>query len=177
MTLPVLETQRLRLRPRVPGDLEDCLAMDREPGTLDWIEWPGAAGGWEDEAAHRAFIRSRIEARYPDGMGYWVIARRERPDGFLGWVLLIPADAVGPEVEIGWRLTHAARGQGIATEAAQAVLEYGLAGLGLDRVVADIFPENLASVRVARRIGMTESGPAPGAPHLLRYEARADSRG
>ena len=173
MTLPVLETPRLRLRPRVPGDLEDCLAMDREPGTLDWIEWPGAASGWEDEAAHRAFIRSRIEARYPDGMGYWVIAWRERPDGFLGWVLLIPADAVGPEVEIGWRLTRAARGQGVATEAAQAVLHHGLGALGLDRVIADIHPGNAASVGVARKIGMREAGPAPGAPHLARYEAQS----
>ncbi|HET7410290.1 MAG TPA: GNAT family N-acetyltransferase, partial [Paracoccaceae bacterium] len=173
----MLETTRLRLRPRVLADLEACFRMDREPGTLDWIAWPEAAGGWEDEAAHRAFVRARIEADYPDGMGYWVIARRDRPNEFLGWVLLIPADAIGPEVEIGWRLTRAARGQGVATEAARCVLDHGLVGLGLDRVIADIEPGNAASVRVARKIGMREAGPAPGAPHSLRFEARAGCRG
>ena len=174
--LPILDTPRLRLRPRVVTDLEDCFRMDREPGTLDWIEWPEAAGGWDDEAAHRAFIRSRIEADYPDGMGYWVIARHERPEAFLGWVLLIPEDARGPEVEIGWRLPGAARGQGIATEAAGRLLAHGLGGLGLSRIVADIHLGNAASVRVARKIGMRAAGPAPDAPHLVRFEARFEAQ-
>ncbi len=173
MTLPLLETPRLRLRPRGLADLEDCFRMDREPGTLDWIDWPEPAGGWEDEAAHRAFIRLRTEARYPDGMGYWIIARRERPGGFLGWVLLIPEDARGPLVEIGWRVPRAARGQGLASEAAGRLLAYGLGELGLDRVVADIYPANIASTRVAEKIGMRSTGSTPGVPRLVRYEARA----
>ena len=168
--LPVLETARLRLRPRVLSDLEACFRMDREPGTLDFVEWPEATGGWHDEAAHRAFIRTRIDARYPDGLGYLVIALRERPEAFLGWVLLIPADA--REVEIGWRLTSAARGQGIATEAAGRLLAHGLHEVGLARVIADIDPGNAASIRVAEKIGMRDAGRAPGAAHLLRYEGR-----
>lgn len=173
ITLPTLETQRLRLRPRTLSDLEDCFRMDREPGTLDWIEWPEAAGGWDEEAAHRAFIRERIEGPYPEGMGYWVITRRDRPDAFLGWVLLIPEDARGPEIEIGWRLPGAARGQGIATEAAGRLLAHGLGELGLSRIIADIHPGNAASVRVAQKVGMRDAGPAPDAPHLVRFEARA----
>jgi RimJ/RimL family protein N-acetyltransferase len=176
MTLPTLETPRLRLRPRLLADLEACFRMDREPGTLDWIEWPETAGGWDDPAAHRAFIRARIGADYPEGMGYWVLARRERPGEFLGWVLLIPADAAGPGIEIGWRLTGAARGLGLATEAARRVLEHALNGLGLDRVIADIHARNAASIGVARKIGMHATGPPPGAPHLVRYEARACGR-
>ena len=168
--LPILDTARLRLRPRVLSDLEACFAMDREPGTLDWIAWPEAAGGWEDEAAHRAFMRARIEASYPAGFGYWVIARRERPDEFLGWVLLISEDGRGPEVEIGWRVPGAARGRGYASEAAARVLAHGLA-LGVPRVVADIRRENAASLAVARKIGMRDAGPAPGAPRLVRFVA------
>ena len=171
--LPVLETERLRLRPRVLADLEECFRMDREPGTLDWIDWPEEAGGWDDEAAHRNFIRRRISAPYPDGMGYWIVARRDDPDAFLGWVMLIPADVRGPEIEVGWRLTSAARGRGYASEAAGRLLHYGLYTLGVDRVVADIRPENVASFRVARKIGMHDIGPAPGTPDLLRYEARS----
>ena len=176
MSLPAVETRRLRLRPRTLDDLEDCFRMDREPGTLDWIEWPGATGGWHDGAAHRALIRERTLAPYPPGMGYWVVARRDEPAGFLGWVLLIPEDAEGPEVEIGWRFVTAARGRGYATEAARAVLAHGLGTLALPRIIADIRPENAASCRVAEKIGMRAAGPAPGAAQLVRYEARPHRR-
>ncbi len=147
--------------------------MDREPGTVEWVEWPGGSGGWHDEVAHRAFIGSRTLAKYPAGMGYWIIARRRHPDEFLGWVLLIPENAQGPEVEIGWRLPVAARGKGHATEAARAVLAHGLRALGLPRIVADIRPENAASIRVASKIGMRDTGPTPGAPHMRRFLAEA----
>lgn len=170
--LPVLRTPRLALRPRVPADLDACLAMDREPGTLDWIGWPEDAGGWDDEAAHRAFIRRRILCPYPAGLGYWIVARRDEPEDFLGWVMLIPEDARGPEVEIGWRLRTAARGHGYATEAAGRLLQHALGTLGLTRVVADIRPENAASRRVALKIGMRETGASPEGAHLLRFEAR-----
>ncbi len=147
--------------------------MDREPGTIEWVEWPGDTGGWHDEVAHRAFIGGRTLARYPEGMGYWIIARRERPKEFLGWVLLIPENAAGPEVEIGWRLPVAARRRGYATEAASAVLGHGLRTLALHRIVADIRPENAASIRVAEKIGMRDTGRTPGASHTRRYLAEA----
>jgi RimJ/RimL family protein N-acetyltransferase len=170
--LPILGTPRLRLRPRTLDDLEDCFRMDREPGTVEWVEWPGTAGGWHDEVAHRAFIGARTLAPYPAGMGYWIIARRERPKEFLGWVLLIPENASGPEIEIGWRLPVAARGKGYAAEAARIVLAHGLGTLALDRIVADIRPENAPSIRVAEKIGMVDTGPTPDAPHARRYAAR-----
>lgn len=173
MTLPRLTTQRLVLRPRTMADLEPCFAMDREPGTLDYIDWPEDSGSWSDEIAHRAFIRSRIRGPYPPGMGYWVVATNQAPDAFLGWVLLIPEDGKGPEVEIGWRLVQAARGQNYAPEAAAALLYHARYDLRLAKVIADIYPANTASCRVARKIGMTDTGPTPGAPHLVRFAWRA----
>ncbi len=169
--LPALSTGRLILRPRKLADLDACFAMDREPGTLDWIDWPEEAGSWADEAAHRAFIRARIEEPYPDGMGYWVMEPRARPGTFLGWILMIPEDAAGPEIEIGWRVPPAHRGQGYAVEGAKRVLAHGFATLGLARVIADIHPQNAASCRVAEKIGMLDRGPTPEAERLRRYSA------
>lgn len=151
---PVLRTARLHLRPRTLADGDDCLRMDREPGTLDFVDWPGETGGWDDDAAHRALIRARTLFPYPPGMGYWVVATLEAPGGFLGWVQLMPEDTRGPEIEIGWRLMPTARGRGYATEAAQALLCHGFETLGVARVVADMYRANKASMNVARKLGM-----------------------
>ncbi len=69
-------------------------------------------------------------------------------------MLLIPADAVGPEIEIGWRLLPEAWGRGIATEAARPVLAHGFAGLRLPELVAEIDAGNAGSLRVAEKLGM-----------------------
>jgi RimJ/RimL family protein N-acetyltransferase len=146
---PALTTERLILRPRGLADTEACLAMDREPEVTRYISGP-----WGDPVAHRAFIEARTIGPYPDGLGYWTIAPRDEPDAFAGWVLLIPLDAVGPEIEIGWRLRPAVWGLGYASEAAGAVLRYGFETVDLDEIVAEIDPANLASIRLAERIGM-----------------------
>ena len=76
------------------------------------------------------------------------------PAAFVGWVLLMPYDAVGPEIEIAWRLLRSAWGNGFATEASLPVLRHGFETLGLDRVVADIHPDNAVSLRVAEKLGL-----------------------
>ncbi|MEO0624867.1 MAG: GNAT family N-acetyltransferase [Pseudomonadota bacterium] len=168
--LPVIETPRLRLRPRRMSDLADCLALDRTPGTTRWIDGP-----WDDPVAHEAFVRARIRGPYPPGHGYWVVARHQHPGEFLGWVLLIPEDAKGPRTEIGWRLLPEARGKGYAPEAAANLLAHGFSSCGLREVVAEIHRDNASSRRVAEKIGMkTAEDPAEGAPQCLLYRARVD---
>jgi len=171
--LPVLATRRLILEPRRMADTEACLAMDREPEVTRFVPevLRLVTGPDADPAAHRAFIEARTRGPYPPGLGYWVIRPGEEPEVFLGWVLLIPIDAEGPEIEIGWRLRRLAWGQGYAPEAAAALLRHGFATLGLSRVVADILPANLASVRVAEKIGMRPHGPTPHWPSTVRYVA------
>jgi ribosomal-protein-alanine N-acetyltransferase len=58
------------------------------------------------------------------------------------------------EVEIGYRLARSAWRQGYATEAAWAVRDYAFTTLGVKRLIAMIDPSNLASIRVAEKIGM-----------------------
>ncbi|MBW8838037.1 MAG: GNAT family N-acetyltransferase, partial [Burkholderia sp.] len=94
---------------------------------------------------------------------------------FLGWVLLIPADAVGPEIEIGWRLPRKAWSSGIATEAATAVLQHAFATLRLQEVVAEIDPLNLASIRVAEKLGLVRRGDVVGhGRKMVRYASMND---
>jgi RimJ/RimL family protein N-acetyltransferase len=153
--LPDFTTERLFLRQRSLADTDACLAMDRAPGVTRFV-----AGPWSEPDAHRAFIEARTRGPYPAGLGYWSIFARAAPADFLGWVLLIPIEAQGPAVEIGWRLVPAAWGQGIATEAARPVVVHGFETVRLDEIIADIDVENAASIRVAEKLGLTRQGEA-----------------
>src|SRR5947209_15547435 len=93
--LPSFETQRLLVRPRQIGDLNACLAMDRDTAVLRYIDVP-----WRNAEEHRRFVIDRITRDYPAGLGYWSVVLERIPAAFLGWVLLMPYAAVGPEVEI-----------------------------------------------------------------------------
>jgi RimJ/RimL family protein N-acetyltransferase len=150
--LPTLETERLMLRPRSMADLDDCFAMDRDPEVTKFIPGP-----WNDPEAHRLFLTNRIQANFGEGLGYWSVFAKENTKQFLGWILLIPADAIGPEIEIGWRLNRLTWGKGYATEAARPVLAYAFATLGLEYVIADIAPGNTASMRVAEKLGLSQT--------------------
>ncbi|WCM24689.1 GNAT family N-acetyltransferase [Paraburkholderia bryophila] len=150
---PVFETQRLILLPRTLADTDDCLAMDNDPEVTRFV-----VGPWGDRLKLRAFVESRTLANYPAGMGYWTIRFRADPTEFLGWILLIPADASGPEIEIGWRLPRKAWGAGIATEAARPVLQHAFARLELPEVVAEIDARNVGSMRVAEKLGLMRRG-------------------
>ena len=148
------------------ADFADCLAMDRDPEVTRHV-----AGPWADAAEHEAFLRDRITRAYPAGLGYWSLFPRATPERFLGWMLLIPQDAVGPEVEIGWRLNRAAWGKGYAAEAAVPILRHAFRTLALDEIVAEIDAENLRSTRLAAKIGMQ-----PRERYLPRQPRRAPLR-
>jgi RimJ/RimL family protein N-acetyltransferase len=170
---PALDTPRLLIRQRTLADLEACIEMDRDPEVTRYI-----AGPWDDPLAHRRFVELRITRPYPPGLGYWTIREARSPERFLGWVLLIPDHGVGPEIEIGWRLVRDAWGRGIATEAAQRLLEHAFNAIGLPRVVAEIASANVASRRVAEKIGMqwVASAGSSGGRYDRYQTERADRR-
>jgi RimJ/RimL family protein N-acetyltransferase len=164
--LPSFETQRLLVRPRQIADLNVCLAMDRDPAVLRYLDVP-----WRTPQEHRQFLINRITRAYPDGLGYWSVVLKLVPAAFIGWVLLIPYDAAGPEIEIGWRFLRSAWGNGFASEASLPVLRHGFETAGLDRVVADIHPDNAASLRVAEKLGLRFIGERKTKGRMLRSYA------
>jgi RimJ/RimL family protein N-acetyltransferase len=94
-----------------------------------------------------------------------------KPDGeFAGDCGLTrqPVDDV-TEMEVGYHLARRHQGQGLATEAARACLDYAFSNLGLHRVISLIRPENLPSRRVAERNGMSVEKQTifAGLPHVV----------
>lgn len=145
-----LHTKRCVLRQWKPTDLAPWAAMNADPQVRRYF--PSVA---TEEVAHGEAERCR-DAITQRGWGMWAL---EVPGvlpfaGFVG--LNVPHyDAPWvPAVEIGWRLPRAAWGQGLATEAAQAALQFGFERLGLQEIVAITVPANAPSRRVMDRLGM-----------------------
>jgi len=95
-------------------------------------------------------------ARYEtDGFG--IEALIDRASGaMIGWAgLAVPhfLPEVLPAVEVGWRISGAYRGRGLATEAGRAAVDWGFTVGGLHRIVSIYEPENLASGRVMEHLG------------------------
>jgi RimJ/RimL family protein N-acetyltransferase len=93
--------------------------------------------------------------------GYSFLAAIDRgTQTFLGTIgMQIMRDLVPnlpqPTVEIGWRLTAAAQGRGLATEGAAAIINHAFNALNIPDLVAVTVPTNTASRRVMIKIGMT----------------------
>jgi ribosomal-protein-alanine N-acetyltransferase len=144
----VAETQRLTLRPILPGDLDafvDLLSDRRVMRFSTGVMARDQVAAWIDR------WQSSYECR---GHGMWAVVFRdaEAPIGCCG---LVTQDVDGAsEIEIGYRLLPAYWGQGIATEAACAARDIGFDQLGLARLISLIDPANGASIRVAEKVGM-----------------------
>jgi RimJ/RimL family protein N-acetyltransferase len=166
---PPITTARLRLRARTLADLEPIVEMDADPTVRQFI------GGPLDRDTHREEVRRRIVEGRPEPHASWAVEWRDHP-GFIGLCHLSHSEEAGL-TQIGWRLHPSAWGQGVATEAARAVLERAFRPIGLPTIVALIAPENRASIRVAEKIGMTQAGMVPYRNVLLTvYRAEQASK-
>lgn len=125
---------------RVFGDAE-VMRFGDGAQTREWVD---------------AWLRTCLERYYQTwGFGPYAVVEKHS-QGVIGYCgLFYFPDVNGqPEVEIGYRLARSAWGRGFATEAALAVRDYAFQTLGMKRLIALIDPSNLASVRVAEKIGM-----------------------
>lgn len=144
---PILETQRLILRPPCWSDLEDAHRIGSNPRVMRYIT-PGEVQTMDDT---REELSKRIRTT-DKPLGYWVIESRH-DQSFIGWMALRhQVDSL--DIEIGYRLDEAHWGKGYATEAARRVLWYAFSELGLERVVAVAMKENWPSRKVLDKLGM-----------------------
>ncbi len=151
--LPVFDTERLYLRPRSHDDVDALVAMHGDPEVMRYV----GDGSVPNAADRRTSVIDGLAVPLPAGLGIWSVFPRDARDDLLGSTFLVPLPDTDL-VEIGWRFHRAAWGQGFATEAASAVLDYGFATLGLDEIVAVVYLENVRSIRVMERLGLKPAG-------------------
>ena len=149
--MKILETSRLILRHQVPEDLDSLYALYCDPEVRKYI--PDAPRNYEETREELEWHRYGHPKR-PE-LGLWATIHKETGK-YIGRCGLLPWTIdQREEVEVAYLLAQAYWGQGLGTEAAQGIVRYGFEVLHLSRLICMIYPENLASVKVARNIGMT----------------------
>jgi RimJ/RimL family protein N-acetyltransferase len=149
-----LTTTRLILRPWRESDLEPFAALNADPEVMRHFVAPMTR-----EESDR-FVADRVAPHFAEhGYGLWATERRDNGEfiGFVGLMLqTFPAEFT-PAVEVGWRLSRSAWGSGYATEGANASLRYAFEELGLTEVVSMTSTQNMRSMAVMERIGMSHN--------------------
>lgn len=145
-----LETQRLLLRQWQESDYPDFARMSADAETMRYF--PSVL---TDEQSRDIADRCRelIDQR---GWGFWA-AEVKATNEFAGFIgLHVPSAELpcSPCVEIGWRLARDYWGKGLATEGAQAALDFAFHELSLPEVVAFTALSNKRSEKVMQRLGM-----------------------
>lgn len=144
----LLETRRVRLRQYRHDDLDELAAMFADEETMRYYPRPKT----REEAL--AWIEWSLELYAEHGFGLWVMESTST-SAFLGDCGLTPQMVEGvSDIEIGWHTKKEFWKQGFATEAALACRDMGFDSFGLTRLISIIDPENIASRRVAEKIGM-----------------------
>ena len=147
----ILETERLLLRHLVIDDLDELFALYRDPEIRKYF--PEGVLTLE-ETKEELEWHMHGHPRHPE-LGLWATIHKETGK-FIGRCGLLPWNIDEKlEVEIAYLLDKSFWGQGLATEAANGLLKYGFETLHLSRLICLIDPNNIASQRVAERIGMT----------------------
>lgn len=144
----ILETERLILRETVVEDAPDLYEMDADPEVQQYT------GDVLPTSVEDIFERISNYADYKKyGFGRWTTVLKDTNE-IIGWCGLKYMDDIN-EVDLGYRWKPKHWGKGYATEASLACLEYGFNELKLDQIVAQAMEENIASIRVMEKIGMT----------------------
>jgi RimJ/RimL family protein N-acetyltransferase len=160
---PVLETERLILRPTATEDLDGWTELmgdaeaarfigGQQPRSNAWRFMATMAGSWTLKGFGMFSLIEKSSGLWMGRIGPW------QPEGW-------------PGTEVGWGLRRAAWGKGYAVEAAVATIDWAFDHLGWDEVVHCIDPENTPSQKVAERLGSSNRGrgqlPAPFQDHVI----------
>jgi len=148
-----LETPRLTLRRWQEADRAPFAAMNADPIVMHFFAAP-LTRQQSDEAIDRY-----IAGFEKEGFSFFTAIVRET-GVFAGMIGLrtmydLVPNLPQPAIEIGWRLTQASQGQGLATEGARVIVDYAFHQLALAEVVATTAPTNYPSRRVMEKLGMT----------------------
>lgn len=144
----VLPTARLSLSPCRPSDGADFIDLELDPEVMRFLN-----GGY---AVDRRKTDPEATFLMPTGTETCVWTARRRTSGtFVGWFCLWPAGE--GMAELGYRLRRTEWGQGLASEGARALIDWGFGSARYDRIFASTMAVNHASRRVLEKLGLNHA--------------------
>lgn len=170
VTTTILETKRLLLRPLTLDDLDDLYALYKEPSVRKYF--PEGTLTYEETQEELEWIIDVYYGKY--GYGLWATIYKETGE-FIGRCGLLPwTIEERQEVEVAYLLAEKYWRQGLGTEVARAIVQYGFEVLQMPRLICMMNEENVASVKVAENMGMTFEKAAVDdkGPYLLYSRSR-----
>jgi ribosomal-protein-alanine N-acetyltransferase len=141
------ETERLYMREFSLDDVATLYEMHQDP---EIIRYTGDPLPWDSLEQTEKVLREILMPQYEKKIGRWAVHLKS-DDTFIGWCGL---KDIGDEIDLGYRYIQKYWGNGYASEAAKAVLEYGVQ-IGLPNIVGRADAKNKASVKILGKIGLT----------------------
>ena len=151
--MPILETERLVLRPMRVSDAYDMYEYASRSDVTEYLLW----------SPHNSLFQTKeylsyIEARYTAAEFYdWAVTLKDTGK-MIGTAGFTRIDCTSDLGEIGYVLNPQYHGMGIAPEAAARVIEFGFDKLLLNRIEAKFMKGNEASLAVMKKLGMSFEG-------------------
>lgn len=156
MPIPILATERLVLRELRQTDAADVLVFRGDPVVQRYDDPPIHT---LQEAAE--FIEEMLQACAAEQQQTWAVTFTGS-NTVIGLVSLQYPNHTGNRyhhrAEVGYGLARALWGQGLGSEAVRAVVHYGFAQLGLNRIYAGTIADNHESVRLLEKLGFVREG-------------------
>jgi [ribosomal protein S5]-alanine N-acetyltransferase len=150
---PILPTPRLVLRALRLSDLNDLYEYASDPQIDQYVPWEH----YKDIEEARANLNEFLEEYEKDGLGAWGIEHRADRK-LIGIINISIPHRIHRRVEVGYTIARTYWGQGYATEALQALIQFGFEKMELLRIEAVLLPQNTASARVLLKAGMQYEG-------------------
>jgi len=151
---PSMETERLLLREIVDSDAEDLFSIR---GDIALMRWFGSEP-LNDLAAAQGLVKKLAGGRNLENPSTgWAIQTKDSPK-LLGTCGLFSWNRNWRKCMVGYELAAQAQGRGLMSEALSAVLSWGFNHMELNRVEAQIHPNNLSSIKLARALKFVEEG-------------------
>lgn len=153
----LIETKRLLIKPYDISDVEHLYELQKHPKTNRFMPSPS----YSLEEIQDIILWS-IEMNKKNNVNniakFNLSIFEKASQDFIGYCGLGPLDFEITSTEMYYALSYDKWGKGYATEATYALLQYAFLKIGIERVVAVVFPENKASIRVVEKLGFQLKG-------------------
>jgi [ribosomal protein S5]-alanine N-acetyltransferase len=144
----ILETERTYLREMTPDDAQNAYELNSDPLVIQYT----GDEAFESVEDARIFL-TKYDHYEKYGFGRWAVISKETNE-YLGWCgLKYSADE--NEFDIGFRFHQRFWNKGFASETARACIQLGFDKFNMETIVGRAMKENLASIRVLEKCGLT----------------------